>query len=101
MSSNNEIEQGDLVAVVRGHACTLDAVGGIPFGVERIHQVITPGVYFVCQRCGFAQRARGVRFVCDPRGNSLPLPWLKKFPPLDECESIDVNVQLPVLQTDD
>jgi len=89
MNPNLDIEPGDLVALVRGHECTVNAVGGIPFRVAQVHCLSIAGVRFVCRHCGYGQSANGVRFTCDTRGNNLPLAWLKKFPPLDEADSTE------------
>jgi|KBSMisStandDraft_5_1062788.scaffolds.fasta_scaffold01547_3 hypothetical protein len=86
MRTHDDIKPGDLVAVVRGHQCVINAVGGIPFEVDCVHRVTITGVSFICVRCGHAEAAGGVRFVLDRRGNTLPLPWLKKFPPLEVPE---------------
>jgi hypothetical protein len=94
--TNNGITTGDLVAVVRGHSCIVNSVGGIPFTVRKVESVLTPGAHFVCQRCKYEQSADGVQFVSDRHGNVVPLSWLKKFPPLDVKNSVGEHRRAPV-----
>jgi hypothetical protein len=55
-----------------------------------------PGVFLVCQQCRYAERAAGVRYVCDEHGNYLPLSWLMKFPPVEEPGTVEDEKTLAV-----
>ena len=43
-----------------------------------------------------AERAAGVRYVCDEHGNYLPLSWLIKFPPVEEPGTVQGEKTLAV-----
>ena len=96
MPESHDIQRGDLVAVVRGHECIVNSVGGIPFTVRQVETLAVPGVFLVCQQCRYAKRAAGVRYVCDEHGNYLPLSWLMKFPPVEEPGTVEDEKTLAV-----
>lgn len=79
------ISVGDLVMVVRGHACTVSAFGGLPV---RVGEIRAPyGKSWDCARCGGKKVAPTSPYV-PHNGAALPLPWLKRIPPLDELEDV-------------
>ena len=90
----NDIKPGDLVALVRGHACVLGEVGGIPFEVESVYRTLAPWARFVCNICGHRENAVATRYVVDPRGNTLPLSWLTRFAPLIDIEILEQEVEV-------
>jgi hypothetical protein len=82
----SDIQVGDLVMTVRGHSCVMKAVGGVPFVVQEI--VPTQSGGWACSRCG--------EFNAGPDTDAarfgkvkIPLPWLKKIPPLVEPETVE------------
>ena len=82
------IKVGDLVMVVRGHTCTINAVGGLPFTVEAIFGSI--GAWWQCSRCKSRSVAPPSRYV-HRWGACIPLPWLKRIPPLAVLDEREVR----------
>lgn len=80
------IKVGDLVMVVRGHACTIDDFGGIPFRVTAIRR-LRLSVY-CCRRCGTDGIHAGPYYV-PHEGAGIPFEWLKRIPPLTEPETVE------------
>ena len=81
------IKVGDLVMVVRGHACIVARIGGIPFTVLAFMPQIGGGWHCsVCNERDIAQSdligARLLRHA----DHGIPLSWLKRIPPLAELE---------------
>lgn len=89
MSADRPIAVGDLVMVVRGHACVVARYGGIPWRVTEI--VPQEGGGWQCTRCKTRDHAPndlfGARRSRSKKGASCPLSYLKRIPPLDELES--------------
>jgi hypothetical protein len=80
--SDKPISVGDLVVVVRGHVCDL----GETFIVTRIDRW-SGG--WVCTKCGEESDDDyvGASPSTDPMDrHCVPLPWLKRIPPLSELE---------------
>lgn len=83
------ISVGDLVQVVRGHQCFIDAIGGRIFIVTEI--VAQQGGGWFCQRCNTPDLAASDKFGARAnwktrKGAAIPLSWLKRIPPIDELE---------------
>ena len=83
--NNDAIRIGDLVAMVRGHRCAYDLVGGVPFVVTGFIAPLAGG--WTCGACGERnaapneRAAYGVRSVTKKGKNhaAIPISWLKKF----------------------
>lgn len=78
------ISVGDLVVTVRGHRCTLDAVGGVPFVVDTINPPAS--VSWHCSRCK-SQNVASPEPSVDYGKATIPLSWLKRIPPIEELDS--------------
>jgi hypothetical protein len=83
------IKAGDLVMVVRGHACVLAVIGGIPFAAPAILQSEHCGLW-KCRRCAARDIPGGKPYVSmpiqDAKTVDIPVSWLLKIhpPALDE-----------------
>ena len=90
---SEQIKIGDLVMVVRGHACLLARFGGVPFTVTAIHQAVNGGWY--CPKCrthyagGDEPGAQPDFYKKGPAG--IPLSWLKKIDPPADAVSEDAR----------
>lgn len=74
------IAKGDLVMIVRGHACITAMVGGIPFRVTEI--IAQKGGGWRCEHCHRYNIAPDDKFAArwEERGNA-PLSWLIRIDP--------------------
>ena len=83
------IAVGDLVQVVRGHSCLLDAIGGQVYVVDALNPPQGGGWHCpVCKQDNAGPDEIGAHapWMRNPR-SGIPLSWLKRIPPLDELES--------------
>lgn len=81
--SPESINTGDLVAVVRGHACVLQEIGGIPFRVYQMRH--NEGGQYKCNICHAWETHTETCVGMGP--NLIPVSFLKKFPPLADPEA--------------
>lgn len=73
------IKKGDLVVAVRGHSCTLDAVGGMPFIVSEV--LADPQIKrWWCSRCNAFMEGPPSTWVSHNNAN-IPTSWLLKISP--------------------
>lgn len=87
----SEIRAGDLVMVVRGHACMLAHAAGIPFVVDAIgHDGLAN---WRCSRCGAEKLGTFPRYVRF-RGAHVPLEYLLRIDPPATIESIPIDEEL-------
>ena len=88
------IQVGDLVMMVRGHACLLQAIGGMPFTVARIVPPYDGGWH--CGKCGMSYAGPNAPAAFALINNSpqyCPIPWLKRIDPLSEPVSIEHRLE--------
>jgi hypothetical protein len=84
------ISVGDLVMVVRC-CCVAYLDGNGP--IFRVHKIHSRGRGTVCTHCRaklpLSDRATDTAYV------GVPLPWLKRIPPLEELEGREENLKEP------
>lgn len=88
--ANEAIEVGDLVAVVRGHECVINQIGGIPWTVASVTRHTGHG-RLRCDYCGYAWPVDGM-VAAENAHYIVPVAWLKKFPPLDALTETEQSV---------
>lgn len=82
--SDKPISVGDLVMVVRGHACVVQYLGGIPWTVDEI--VTQKGGGWQCGKCGGRNIYPHGLLAAQNDHFTIPLDFLKRIPPLSELE---------------
>jgi hypothetical protein len=75
---NKSISVGDLVQVVRGHACDIGNVGVV--------QEISVWGWWYCPECHACETGEFVAATLRTPISGAPLEWLKRIPPLEELE---------------
>ena len=89
MGKVNGIKVGDMVFIVRGHACALERCGGIPYTVLDI--IPQTGGGWACPRCGEYNIAPSEMWAAKlvEGVSGIPLGWLLKIDPPADSETTE------------